>query len=136
MFASEFENSHSYLFVSRERTDSTEPIKGYICFWHVLDELHILNLAVNPSCRRQGGATELLLFTFDHGVKNQLNTAFLEVRHRNEAAQRLYSKLGFQLIGKRPAYYRDTGEDALVLVCELNGTMSCSTSQPAEKTQC
>lgn len=136
MFANEFENPRSYLLVSRERTDSAEPIKGYICFWHILDELHILNLAVNPSCRRQGVATELLLFTFDHGVKNDVNTIFLEVRDRNEKAQKLYRKLGFQLIGKRLSYYRDTGEDALVLVRELNETMSCSSSLSEKKTHC
>ena len=119
MFQQEFQNSQSSLFVTREGADHTERVRGYICFWHVLDEVHILNLAVNPLCRRQGVATELLLFTFDHAIRRNLNTVFLEVRARNEAAQKLYETLGFQFIGKRSAYYQDTGEDALVLVREL-----------------
>ena len=122
MFKDEFQNSHSYLFVSRESIDNSERVKGYICFWHILDEVHILNLAVHPLCRRHGVATDLLLFTFKHGLRRHLNTVFLEVRARNEAAQHLYRKLGFRFIGKRPAYYQDTGEDALLLVRELPRT--------------
>jgi ribosomal-protein-alanine N-acetyltransferase len=115
MFEEELRNARSGLFVAREEGRTTGRIRGYICFWHVFDELHILNLAVHPSYRRQNVATDLLLFAFDHGIRNNATKAFLEVRARNSAAQHLYRTLGFELVGKRPAYYRDTGEDALVL---------------------
>ena len=119
MFEHEFQNSVSHLFVSRESADQSLHIRGYTCFWHVFDEVHILNLAVHPRCRRQGIATDLLLFTFEHGARKNLSKVFLEVRVNNQPAQNLYQKLGFQPVGKRPAYYQDTGEDALVLELDL-----------------
>jgi len=45
--------------------------------------------------------------------------AYLEVRSANIAAERLYRKLGFEVIGKRINYYAETGEDALVMTKTL-----------------
>jgi len=131
MFEQEFRNSHSFLFASKDLTGNVDRIRGYICFWHVLDEVHILDLAVNSLCRRQGVATDLLLFTFSHGIRRQLKKVYLEVRASNQPAQQLYRKLGFQFTGKRPAYYQDTGEDALVLERELLGTLDEMISKDA-----
>jgi ribosomal-protein-alanine N-acetyltransferase len=39
----------------------------------------------------------------------------LEVRAGNEAAQALYRGFGFDVVGRRPRYYTDDGEDALVM---------------------
>ncbi len=115
MFDSEIHNPNSHVLVSKERTENEYRIKGYICFWHVYDEVHILNLAVHPACRRQGVATELLSFAFDYSMQRRMTKVFLEVRIRNQPAHRLYQKIGFHLVGRRPGYYQDTGEDALVL---------------------
>jgi ribosomal-protein-alanine N-acetyltransferase len=51
----------------------------------------------------------------DKGV----TSVFLEVRESNSAAITLYGKLGFISVGKRPAYYSETGEDALVFMKKL-----------------
>ncbi|HYO82068.1 MAG TPA: ribosomal protein S18-alanine N-acetyltransferase, partial [Bryobacteraceae bacterium] len=72
------------------------------------DEAEVLNLAVAPDARRSGVATSLIESLEDGDV-------FLEVRHSNEAAQHLYRKLGFEVTGKRPRYYDDPVEDALVM---------------------
>ncbi|MCP5099650.1 MAG: hypothetical protein GY943_29200 [Chloroflexi bacterium] len=39
----------------------------------------------------------------------------LEVRRSNQVAQALYLKYQFEIVGERPRYYRDTGEDAIIM---------------------
>jgi ribosomal-protein-alanine N-acetyltransferase len=56
---------------------------------------------------------------FTTGLKQGATSAFLEVRPSNASAMALYSKKGFRLIGRRPKYYTDTREDALVLMKNL-----------------
>ena len=73
-------------------------------------EREILNLAVHPAQRRQGIARAL--------VDAELRASgvwFLEVRESNMAALTLYQKLGFRASGRRPSYYRDPTETAIVL---------------------
>lgn len=71
-------------------------------------EAEILNLAVAPTYRRQGVASQLL-----RALLPLADVWFLEVRASNEAAQRLYLAQGFQPMGRRKRYYSD-GEDALL----------------------
>ncbi len=75
------------------------------------DETEILNLAVAPEFRRRGVATRLLLECF----QRLPGTFFLEVRASNSAAQTLYAGLGFAPAGKRPRYYDNPVEDAVVM---------------------
>jgi ribosomal protein S18 acetylase RimI-like enzyme len=75
------------------------------------DETEILNLAVTPEFRRRGVATRLLLECF----QRLPGTFFLEVRASNSAAQTLYAGLGFAPAGKRPRYYDNPVEDAVVM---------------------
>jgi polysaccharide biosynthesis protein PslH len=75
------------------------------------DETEILNLAVAPEFRRRGVATRLLLDCF----QRLPGTFFLEVRASNTAAQTLYAGLGFTTAGKRPRYYDNPVEDAVVM---------------------
>jgi ribosomal-protein-alanine N-acetyltransferase len=44
--------------------------------------------------------------------------AWLEVRPSNTAARALYESFGFQEVGRRPLYYADTEEDAILLALE------------------
>jgi [ribosomal protein S18]-alanine N-acetyltransferase len=88
---------------------------GFMIYWIVLDEMHLLNLAVHPDWRRMGIAAAMLHRLMS--VANKENTAkiFLEVRTSNRSAQMLYRKFGFKPIGIRPKYYTDNGEDAVVM---------------------
>ena len=56
---------------------------------------------------------------FTQAAKNGARSAYLEVRPSNKSAIALYRRLGFRLIGKKPEYYTDTLEDALVLMKNL-----------------
>jgi ribosomal-protein-alanine N-acetyltransferase len=90
-------------------------ITGYIVFYTVDVEAHIMNLAINPAERKQGYARQLL----DHALKffkgKGISECYLEVREHNRDAQRLYKRFGFEVIGRRNKYYPETGEDALVM---------------------
>jgi ribosomal-protein-alanine acetyltransferase len=81
------------------------------------DELEILNLAVTASQRRRGIATQLLQTALGSSASG-INRVYLEVRESNDAAISLYSRHGFERKGRRPRYYQDPAEDALLLCCE------------------
>ena len=84
----------------------------------ILDEGYIDNVAVRPSCRRMGLGDRLLDVFIRFG---QANLAFLtlEVRPSNTPAVALYEKNGFKEVGRRPNYYDDPKEDALLLTREF-----------------
>jgi len=75
------------------------------------DELEVLNLAVAPPMRRKGVARALV-----RGVLETLEgAAFLEVRESNVAARKFYESIGFSAINRRPKYYVDPPEGAIVM---------------------
>ncbi len=118
-FLSELSQPHSTTLVARHPASAGGQIIGYIIFWILIDELHILNLAVHPSYRRRGIARRLLHEAMHRARVRGCHTAWLEVRPSNLAARRLYESCGFRLLMTRKRYYDDTGEDALVLSREL-----------------
>lgn len=85
---------------------------GYIDFWVVLDELHLMGLYVHPHYRRMGIATQL--FKEMVKVSPTYSAAYLEVRRSNAAAHALYRSLGLAMTGLRLRYYSD-GEDAVTM---------------------
>ena len=109
--------------------DSEKGIVGMIDVWLILDEAHIATLAVHPKHRGQGIATgliELVLFEAHH---RGASTAMLEVRTSNQAAQALYKHFGFKVVHRRPRYYVDNKEDALLMNLEDLGTWVQSSRQ-------
>lgn len=100
--------------------DSTQQLRAYLIYSRVEDELHILNLAVHPQARRQQLGSYLLAWLHAFELKHGARMVFLEVSRNNQAARKLYSKFGYQQIGTRKAYYRDTQDDALILKKQLN----------------
>ena len=116
MFYSELFNSFSRIWAVRERSGD---LTGYICFWRVVDETHILNLAVKNHYRRKGIASKILQFAISYWKKDGVKTVLLEVRRSNMAAQELYKKFGFSVILIRTRYYKNPVEDALVMAIEL-----------------
>jgi ribosomal-protein-alanine N-acetyltransferase len=90
-------------------------LAGFCSTWLIGDELHINNLAVRHADRRRGAATFLLRHILRDVARRGARSATLEVRESNVGALRLYQRLGFVLAGRRPDYYRDPSEDALIL---------------------
>ena len=90
-------------------------IVGAIVSWLVVDEVHIATLSVDPDFRRQKVATRLVCVALQEGIARGATSSTLEVRAGNAAAQRLYYRFGYQLVGRRPGYYQDNGEDAMLL---------------------
>ncbi len=96
-------------------------VVGFLMAWRVADQLHVLNLASDPRCLRQGVATALLREAARQGLADGLVEATLEVRRSNVAGRAFYRHHGFREVGVRKRYYADNGEDALVLDCALDG---------------
>ena len=103
-------------FIVAEGEDGS--VLGYAGLHVILDEGYIDNVAVRPSCRRMGLGDKLLDVFIRFG---QANLAFLtlEVRPSNTAAVALYEKNGFKEVGRRPNYYDNPKEDALLLTREF-----------------
>ncbi len=112
----------SYVYVTRlqQNLDFSGKIIGYIYFWVVSDEMHILNIAVDPDYRGYGCAKCMVQFALDFGQERGARSAFLEVRASNKAARQLYARLGFERIGIRKKYYSNDKEDAYVMKKQLS----------------
>lgn len=96
--------------------EGRDGIVAYCAYRLVLDEMHVMNLAVSPGARRRGLGRLLLETVLSRAGRTGARRALLEVRAGNDAARALYSGLGFALLGRRKHYYSDPPEDALVLV--------------------
>lgn len=94
-------------------------IAGYVMAWKVADQLHILNIAVDPELRRAGIATRMLLACAREALILGLRELTLEVRRSNTPALRFYELHGFIEVGVREGYYADNGEDALIMNCPV-----------------
>ncbi len=113
--ASEIDNPLSYWLVAEEQGE----LVGYVGSQSVLDAADMMNLAVSPAYRRQGIAKALVDVLTSHLLENNVIALLLEVRVSNDAAIALYEKLGFVQVGRRPKYYHNPREDALILRKEL-----------------
>ena len=102
------------MLVARPVVDAA-PIMGYIVARETAGELHINNFAVRSGYRRRGIGATLLNRVLEEARNRKAKAAFLEVRSANHAAQALYEKCGFSAIARRPNYYSDPREDAVVM---------------------
>jgi ribosomal-protein-alanine N-acetyltransferase len=93
--------------------DGQGRLAGYLILSRYDTVWHLMNVAVDPSRRRQGIARALLEEMIGRGGPEEEYT--LEVRTSNAPAIALYERFGFLAAGTRPRYYRDTGEDALIM---------------------
>ena len=92
-----------------------DKVVGYAGIWLVHGEGHITNVAVSYGYRHRKVGEQLITHLMDVGIKNGLETMYLEVRRYNVAAQRLYTRYGFVPIRVRERYYTDNDEDAIEL---------------------
>jgi ribosomal-protein-alanine N-acetyltransferase len=92
----------------------TGAVAGYVCRWIVADEVHVLNVAVDPRCRGRGLGAVLMRAVLKEAEASDAQAVTLEVRRSNLAGRRLYEQFGFEEVGSRPNYY-GRGEDGLIL---------------------
>ncbi len=95
-------------------------IAGFLVARRIAAELEILNLAVRPDARRRGIGHALIQFAFEWGKQFDAKSTFLEVRASNQAALQFYKRHGFEETGRRPLYYSNPVEDALVLTAPIS----------------
>ena len=109
--AYELTNPLSYWLVAQE----AGAVLGYVGSQSVLDEADMMNVAVHPEHRRRGIARELVERLVEALKAKEVYCLTLEVRASNAPAKALYEALGFAQVGRRPNYYRNPKEDALIL---------------------
>lgn len=114
-FDAELANAHSRCWVAEE----DGRVVGALVIWRVLDEAHIATIAVHPDYRRRGIGKALLRAGMDAAYAEGARIYHLEVRAGNLAAQKMYADFGYEVVGRRPKYYQDNGEDALLLTLIL-----------------
>jgi ribosomal-protein-alanine N-acetyltransferase len=109
-------NEASHLLVIQTR----EPpqVVGVGGYWLIVDEAHLSTFAVHPERRNRGVGKVLLAHLLRHAAALGAVSAMLEVRAGNSAAQRLYAGFGFRPVGLRKGYYKNNGEDAVLMTAE------------------
>ena len=111
MFASELAKPTSICLGAFEGAE----LVGYVVNSRYVDAWHVMNVAVDPDHRGRGIATALLRRLFELTADDERRGYTLEVRVSNQAAIRLYERLGFEARGIRRGYYTDNREDAVIM---------------------
>ncbi len=110
-YLSELNNDFASYFVLTDE----EEVVGYTGMWLFAGESHVTTIAIHPDCRSRGYGRLLLLYLIEYSILHGADTMILEVRVSNEYALKLYSSMGFNKIGIRRNYYKEIGEDAIVM---------------------
>ncbi len=103
------------VFRRAEPPPTTEHIVGYVGMWLMVDEAHVVAIAVRESYRGRGLGERLLADAIEVALASGQENVTLEVRRSNTGAQALYEKYGFLKVGVRPRYYSDNHEDAIIM---------------------
>lgn len=115
----ELAHAWSTVLLAVEERPAGEAVVGFIVYWLVHDEVHVLNIATAREERRRGIGRALMEQAAESGRHRGAILATLEVRRSNLAALELYRALGYRQVGVRPNYYAEEGEDAIVMVLDL-----------------
>lgn len=122
----ELQNNQAYFATLSYQTT----LIGYSGLWHLVDQAHIGTIVSHPKVRRKGIGELLLIKAIEQAMALAADTVTLEVRPSNQAAQHLYAKYGFEVVGQRKRYYPDTGEDAIIMTTpHLQNDLFCSQVQ-------
>ena len=113
--ASELDNRLSCWLVAEQN----ESVVGYVGSQSVLDAADMMNIAVAPEYRKQGIGKALIEALMEYLRQKKVIALLLEVCVSNASAIALYQKMGFEQVGRRPKYYRNPREDALIMRREL-----------------
>ena len=122
-YRAELTKPEAVMLVARRRAADARDgklLSGYIASRINADELHINNIGVRPEFRRLGLGSALLKLALDTGASCGARLAVLEVRAGNAAAQSLYERAGFRLVGERRNYYKSPVESAKIMTKPLS----------------
>jgi ribosomal-protein-alanine N-acetyltransferase len=97
------------------RLQTSDYIVGYVGLWLMVDEAHIVAIAVRQDYRGRGLGELLLAEALELALESRQEIVTLEVRRGNTLAQNLYEKYRFLKVGVRRRYYSDNGEDAIIM---------------------
>ncbi len=117
-FEKELENPIAFLYSLTGEAGGESVFAGYVVFWVVYGEAHILNLTIAEQFRRRGLGLYVMHQVLDMMKASRVDDVFLEVRKSNFAAKELYRKLNFKESYERKKYYGD--EDAIVMRLVFN----------------
>jgi ribosomal-protein-alanine N-acetyltransferase len=95
--------------------EAGDDVSGFLIARCGLEEWEIENVVVDTRRRRSGIGTALVKELLRLAASAGVPALLLEVRESNTAARRLYEKIGFSTVGRRPGYYQAPAEDALLL---------------------
>jgi ribosomal-protein-alanine N-acetyltransferase len=124
LFRMEMNLNVAHLYVAKREGKLT----GYIDFWRVGPEVHLITIAVHPELRKHHIASSLIDVMVADAKKHGVEVISLDVRPSNQPGLALYKKYGFVQAGVRKGYYQDNGEDAIVLNLRLK-----KSEQPAAR---
>lgn len=115
------ENRLARYFVVAEAGHEMQAPLGYLGCWVLADAVHLVTIGVDPDAQRRGLGDVLVLRALELALEARAPAVTLECRASNSAAQSLYAKHGFQVVGRRRRYYANK-EDALIMTrAELGG---------------
>lgn len=114
-FMSGFNNPQMILLLLEERK---EPF-GYLASTFAADEAELIQIAVDKETRRCGIGKRLLLELINRLKEKEVCSLFLEVRESNAPAISFYESFNFENVGKRPGFYNNPKEDAIIMRLEI-----------------
>jgi ribosomal-protein-alanine N-acetyltransferase len=94
---------------------------GFVCAMAVAGEWEIENVVVAAELLRRGIADELVRELIRRAESEAAAAILLEVRESNLPARGLYEKHGLREVGRRPAYYRNPVEAAILYALRFAG---------------
>jgi len=98
-------------------TEGRDAVEAYLILFDTIEAWEMIKLATRADCRKKGLATRLLAKAKAMGKEK----IFLEVRQSHGDTIRFYEKNGFRTLSLRKNYYRDTNENAVIMVYEKKG---------------
>lgn len=107
--------SHRVALVAAEH----EIVCGFLVAHAIAGEWELENIVVGERFQKQGIGLALLRALLKEAAAGHAISIFLEVRESNLAARRLYENAGFRESGRRPRYYPDPVEDAILYRLDL-----------------
>ncbi len=119
-FEKELANPFSLMFVAIKNTAASRMPIGFFSGRVLIDELEVHDIVVASDMRGQGTGGALLLEACRQAKEKGAARAILEVRAGNLPAVSFYKTFGFEVIGRRRAYYQLPEEDAILMATELN----------------
>ena len=102
-------NDSKYIVIKQN-----EEIYGFAGFRTIFEEMEIMNIVTKADKRNQGFASNMLSYILRYAHNHEMEKINLEVNENNLPAIKLYKTYGFQVVGKRNAYYKDGGNAILM----------------------